>query len=240
MGNDPGSDERFTFDISLEEPAGNPGLATANEAKTRGEIVVARYILEMYEGNIEGKLVERKEQSNGTFEVTMTKGIEYICLFWADNGSADYNAASLKAVSQTTETEAGKIAYFASRSVNSKNFDGNVKLIHAVAEINFVETVGFDTTDNTLEITYPFASTQFNVWNGTVTRPDGSCTRRFTAIGEAKADNRIATDYLLAPAVKENIKEFKFSFNGSSEIPIATLPVQANFRTTLTGKYTQD
>lgn len=231
------SGQRFTFDITLEDPAEDAGPAAA---KTRGEIAVARYILEMYEGEIEGKLVERKEQSKGSFEVTIKKGEDYMCLFWADNGPEDYNAESLKAVSQSSETNAGRIAYFASRKVNDKNFDANVRLIHAVAEISFVETVGFASTDNILEVHYPFASTQFNVWEGSVTRSAGSCRRRFPAIGAIAADACIATDYLLAPVEKETLKVLKFSLNSSQEKEVAMIPVRANFRTKITGKYTQD
>lgn len=238
MGNDPASNEQFRFDISLEDPAEDP--TTVDRASTRAEAVVARYILEMYDGNIETQPIVRKEQPNGTFKVTMEKNKNYICLFWADNGSADYAAASLKAVSQTSASNAGKVAYFGSKTVNSNNFDGNVKLIHAVAEINFVETVGFTSIDNTLEVTYPFASTQFNVYDGTVSRIAGTSTHRFEAIGAVGANSRVATDYLLAPVVKENITPLKFKFNAFDETQIAALPVQANFRTEISGKYMQD
>lgn len=223
----PTTNSTFTFSTILGE---------AEEiAKSRTNDVV-RYILEIYQEDLNGTLV-RQENTTGIFDVTLEKDLDYICLFWADGGAADYNTESLKAISQTTETAIGKIAYYAAKTVNSKNFDGNVTLTHAVAEMVFVETGGFVTINNTLAVTYPFASTSFNVADGTVSHSTGSTMRTFSNIGAVAAQGTVATDYILAPKEQAFISDLKFEFNTEGETTITRTPVQGNSRTILEGAF---
>lgn len=228
-------DGTFTFNLALEEPLDENGVQQT--AKARETVSVSRYILEIYKGDTNGAM-ERQENNTGTFNVIIDKGIDYVCLFWADGGAADYNATSLKAVSQITETATGKPAYYARKVVNSKNFDGNVSLTHAVAEMVFVETVGFAETGNTLVVTYPFASSTFNLSDGTVARTAGTAiVRTFGGIGAVAANGTVATDYILAPEALGIIDGLKFQFNTEDEKTIAQTPVQAKYRTRIKGEF---
>lgn len=228
-------DGTFTFNLTLEEPLDENGVQQT--AKARGAITVSRYIMEIYKEDINGTM-ERQENTTGTFNVLIDKGVDYVCLFWVDGGAAHYNAASLKAVSQITETATATAAYYAKKVVNSKTFDGNVSLTHAVTEMVFVETVGFAKTENTLVVTYPFASSTFNVSDGTVARTSGTAiVRTFGGIGAVAANGTVATDYILAPVALGTIDGLKFQFNAEDEKTIAQTPVQAKYKTRIKGEF---
>lgn len=227
----------FTFNLALEAPLDENGKPETVE--TRATATVARYILEMYEGDIKGTKVGY-ENKDGIFNVTLKNGVDYVCLFWADGGTSDYDATSLKAVKQTTETATGKVAYYAAKTVNSKTFDGTVKLKRAVAELAFVSAAAIATEDNELVVTYPFASSTFNVSDGIVVRGTGTAiVRTFSGIGAVAKDGTVATDYILAPAAKTPIVDLKLKFNTEEEKIITETPVQANFRTKLKGGFVQ-
>lgn len=220
--------DTYTFNLILEEPE--------ESTTSRARITAARYILEVYETDLNSTPV-RQQNSTGRFNVVLNSESTYVCLFWADGGETEYNAETLKAVSQTAETRAGTVAYYAVKSITSKDFDKSVRMGRAVAELNFVDKTGLLATDNTLAVSYPFTSNTFNVANGTVSYTAGEVVRTFTGIGDVAADTLMATDYLLAPAVKSTISKLKFNFNSLAQKTITQTPIQANFRTKITGEF---
>lgn len=225
-------DDSYTFNIGIEEPDYAP--------QTRARVTMGRYLMEMYEGSLSATPV-KMENTNGVFNVELKKGVDYVCLFWADGGAADYDATNLKAVKQTDETKTGTAAYCASVTVNSKTFDGAIKLRRAVAELSFIDKNGLNEASNALKITYPYASTTLNVGNGTVTYAAGTAVRTITGITPpAQATDAFTTDFVLAPKEAEKLMGLKFQLNTEAEITIAETAVQANFRTKITGEYWKD
>ncbi len=231
-------DGTFTFNLVLDVPDDEKADGAAAKAATRATVTMARYLLEMYEVDVTATPI-RMTSIDGTFNVSMKKGVDYVCLFWADGGEADYTATDLKAVTQTTPTDVGKPAYYATVTTNTNNFNGSVTLKRAVAEVRYVEAEGFTTTDNTLTVKYPIGGASFNVADGTVANfgTGAEVVRSFTNITATAADATLATDYLLAPAEQKFMSGIKFQFNTEPEKTIAMAPLQANFKTNLKGAY---
>lgn len=226
-------DGSYTFNIGIEEP----DYVVGSAPKTRAEVKMTRYLLEMYEGNLSATPV-KMESTDGVFKVELKKGVDYVCLFWADGGAAAYDATSLKAVKQTDETKTGTAAYCAGVTVNSKTFNGAVTLKRAVAELSFIDKNGLTDASNTLKITYPYASATLNVSDGTVTYAAGTAVRTITSITPpAQATDAFTTDFILAPKEAGKLAELKFQLNTEEEKTIAETAVQANFRTKITGEY---
>lgn len=228
----------FTFNLSLDFPEDDTRGEGGAEGLTRASVKMARYLLEMYEGDLTATPV-KMNNATGTFDVTMKKGVDYICLFWADGGDKEYTATDLKAVTQTTPANVGKPAYYGKVTVNTSNFNGTVTLKRAVAEVNFTETTGFTTTDNTLTVQYPITGAAFNVSDGTVSNfgTGADITRTFTGIAATAKDGLLATDYLLAPATQTAMNGIKIKFNQYDEKTLTATPLRANFKTNINGKY---
>lgn len=231
-------DGTFTFNLALDVPDEEKADGAAAKVTTKATVTMARYLLEMYEGNLDATPV-KMSNNTGIFNVKMKEDVDYICLFWADGGEADYTATDLKAVTQTTPTDLGKPAYYAKVTVNTTDFDGSVKLTRAVAEVQYIETDGFLEGNNALTVTYPITGTAFNVADGTVANfgTGTEITRTFSAIAAKNANDTIATDYLLAPATQTAMSNIKFQFNTEPEKTLLTTPLQANFKTNVKGKY---
>lgn len=219
-----------TFSVAVSEPDYAP--------QTRGPVTMSRYLLEMYEGNLSATPV-KQENTGGTFSVTMKKGVNYICLFWADGGAEDYDAASLQAVKQATATNPGTAAYYARVTVNSNNFDGNITLRRAVAELSFINKSELTGADNTLTVTYPYASAVMNLGTGTVDYRTGSpVVHTLTGITPpASSANPFAADFILAPAEAGKLTGLKLQLNSGEEKTIPEAAVQANYQTRITGEY---
>ena len=219
-----------TFSVAVSEPDYAP--------QTRAAVTMSRYLLEMYEGNLSATPV-KQENTSGVFSVVMKKGVDYICLFWADGGAADYDAASLQAVKQASATNPGTAAYYARVTVNSNNFDGNITLRRAVAELSFIDKFGLTDADNTLTVTYPYACAVMNLGTGTVDYNTGSpVVHTLTGITPpASPADPFAADFILAPAEAGKLTELKLQLNSGEEKTIAEAVVQANYQTQITGEY---
>lgn len=219
-----------TFNVAISEPDYAP--------QTRATVTMSRYLLEMYEGSLSATPV-RQENSSGTFDVSLKKGVNYICLFWADGGATHYNAANLQAVEQATATHPGTAAYCARVTVNSNNFDGNITLRRAVAELAFINKTELTGADNTLKITYPYASAVMNLGTGTVDYSTGSpVVHTLTGITPPTSSaEAFASDFILAPAEEGSLRELKLRLNNEEEKTIGKVVVQANYKTKITGEY---
>lgn len=219
-----------TFSVAISEPDYAP--------QTRATVSMSRYLLEMYEGTLSAKPV-KMENTNGTFDVSLKKGVDYICLFWADDGADAYNASNLQAVEQTDRNKPGTAAYCARVTVNSNNFDGNITLRRAVAELSFIDIKGLTGTDNTLKITYPYASAVMNLGNGTVSYWIGRWVEHtLTGITPPLSPtDAFAADFILAPAEAGKLTGLKLQLNNEEEKTIGEAVIQANYRTKITGEY---
>lgn len=219
-----------TFSVAISEPDYAP--------QTRATVTMSRYLLEIYEGSLSATPV-RQENSSGTFSVVMKKGVDYICLFWADEGADAYDASNLQAVEQATATHPGTTAYCARVTVNSNNFDGNITLRRAVAELSFIDKNGLTGADNTLTVTYPYASAVINLGTGKVTYNTGSSVvHTLTGItSPTSSAEAFASDFILAPAEERSLRELKLQLNNEEEKTIPEVVVQANYKTKITGEY---
>lgn len=221
--------EDFTFNLAVEEPDYAP--------PTRVVMKAERYLLEMYEANLTATPV-KMTSTDGQFNVTLKKGVDYVCLFWADGGATGYNATNLKAVTLEDRTISGPVAYCANVTVNSKTFNGSITLKCAVAELSFIDTDGLTNDGNTLKITYPYASVALNVADGTVTYTLGSTEETLYDIPQVEANKPFAAVCVLAPTVPQKLTGLKFQLNtGGVEKIIDETPVRANYRTILKGQF---
>lgn len=221
-------DGSYTFNLGIEESDYAP--------KTRAAVTIGRYMLEMYEGDLTATPT-KQSNTTGVFTVEMKKNTDYVCLFWADNGT-DYTVTNLKAVRQTTETALGTAAYFAKETVNSKTFNGAVTLKRAVAELSFIDKNGLTEATNSLKIIYPYASATFNLADGTVTHATGSTVRTIANIAPpTDKSTAFATDFVLAPTASGVMQGLKLQLNTEAEKTIAEITIQANYRTKITGEY---
>ena len=219
-----------TFNVAISEPDDAP--------QTKAAATMNRYLLEMYEGDLSAEPV-KMESTSGTFNVTMKKEVDYVCLFWADNGENAYDASSLKAVKQTDNTQPGMAAYWARVTVNSTS-DGHITLRRAVAKLSFIDKKGLTGTDNTLTITYPYADAVMNLGDGTVeyNTTGTPVVHTLTHLEQPTSSAQpFATDYILAPADAGKLTGLKFKLNDEEEKTIPEAVVQANYKTKITGEY---
>lgn len=205
---------------------------------------LSRYIIEAYENRDLTATPLRVEGSTGTLTLTLKQNIQYTFLFWADYGTPSasyYDAADLKAVTvhPASLTKAGERAYCAVKSFNSHNFEENreIKLGNAVAEVNFVETVGIPISDNTLKATYP-SSMQFNVADGKATEVvTQAITHTFSGISSQEKGHIIASDYVLAAQGEKNLADITIQMNAEEPKQINNIPFQSNYKTNIKGEY---
>lgn len=219
-----------TFSVAISEPDYAP--------QTRAAVKMNRYMLEMYEGDLNGDIVFM-ESTDGTFKVTMKKGVDYLCLFWADEGADAYDASSLQRVCQKDDTKPGTAAYWARVTVNSNNFNGNITLKRAVAELSFIDKKGLTEANNTLKITYPYAKALLDLSDGTVGYAIGApVVHTLTGITQPQsADEAFASDFILAPAEAGKLTGLKLQLNNEEEKTIGEAVFQANYKTKIIGEY---
>lgn len=124
-------------------------------------------------------------------------------------------------------------------TVNSNNFDGNITLRRAVAELSFINTKELTEADNTLTVTYPYASAMMNLGTGMVVYHTGSpVVHTLTGITPpASPANPFAADFILAPAEAGKLTGLKLQLNSGEEKTIPEAAVQANYQTRITGEY---
>lgn len=210
---------------------------------------LTRYIVEAYEGSTATDApVAREESASTSLTLTLKKNTDYTFLFWADRGTAKteatpssgyWNTDDLKAVTVTTgkESEVGEAAYCLATTFNSKDFEAkkNVTLKNATAQVNFVETGGLITENNTLAVRY--AGATLNVGTGKTTEATGDMTHTFTGIEKAAKDAILATDYLLAPLGEKRVVNLQITFNKETPKTVSNVPFQQSYKTNIKGEY---
>lgn len=205
---------------------------------------LTRYIIEAYEDTDLTATPQRVEGITGNLTLTLKRSTEYTFLFWADGGTTSasyYDASDLRAVRvrPTNLTQPGQRAYCFATSFNSNDFERNreVKLRNAVAEVNFIETKGLATPDNTLKAIYP-TNLKFNVADGKATEvAKEAVTHTFTNIDGQTKGSIIATDYVFASQSEKTLTNIKVQVNAEPQKKINNVPMRCNFKTNIRGEY---
>lgn len=244
-----------------EDSAGltNPGngkatfhVAVDNGVQTRAEPAKSptRYIMEVYEvatpdAAVSGTPQQRYEAATGSFEVVLKEGTHYACLFWADYGAPDgntsgYDASDLKAVSANGQPAnmafGGAVRFTYDSQETTKSYLSPV-LTHSVAQVNFKQTEDFTAADNTLTVVFP-KKFSLNL-DGNAVREviSPSVTYTFTGIAKESKNATIGTSYIIAADAGQTVMDIKTTFNGEVEKTITNVPFQRNYKTNITGAY---
>ena len=237
-GSSPGNSSMESFRLELP-------VATTRAA---GDIYTpTRYIMEVYPDKAAtGIPLMHMEQDNGTFNVSLTYGSTYTCLFWADNGTPDnvvndeYETADLKAVKVKTDFCPANPAY-GGRTQITAGVSGtdayNVLLAHAVAKVDYIQTKPLTSASNTLTVVFP-TTFQLNVgdWNP-VEIASTSTTHVFTNIDKAQTETAIATSYVIAPSATASTQNLTITLNSETAKQISNVPLQRNYKTNLKGAF---
>lgn len=246
----PDSQTKATFSVAV-----NDGI------QTRSVDNPTRYVMEVYEIANENDPAandpqQRIEQASGTFNISLKDGQKYVCLFWADYGTAetadtqsngDYEVANLKVAKVKANTVPAKPAYCGSKrftyTTGAENPEyTNVGLTHAVAKVDYFQTENFTRADNKLEVTFPktFAinvddNAVTEIQNATVSVP---VTHSFTGIAQMVENQTIGTTYLIAASQTKTVMDITLKLNTDERIIEMTgVPFQHNYQTNIKGAY---
>ncbi len=204
--------------------------------QTRATADGLRYVMAIYDETGTNKVVAETVFDQSTFSVRLDQG-KYTCLFWADYGSANYNATNLKSVvlqDAATEVE----AFYAKQGITVT--DGgtiNVTLSRAVAKVALNETDRL--VAGSITVTYNGfkdfnVSTGNGINSGTLTK-----TISFANVIEGTVANptKVGEFLLLANSGENYLSDFKVKYNSEAEKTITNVPVQANYVTNINGKF---
>ena len=214
-------------------------LSADGEEATRSSAAVTRYVMAIYDESGENKVVSEKEFDSNTFSVRLDAG-KYTCLFWADHGSANYDAADLTAITAKANSadDANAEAFYAKQVITVT--DGSVvdiTLRRAVAQVILRETSELFT--GTLTVSYT-AYQNFNVGTG-VASNEASVTHTFSVAsnitGSVSSPAEVCSLFLLANSDENLLGDFKVKYEDDDEITISNVPIQANCKTNLNGKF---
>lgn len=228
-------------------------VAVDNGVQTRASAPTApptRYIMEVYEvatadAAVSGTPQQRYEAATGSFEVVLKEGTHYACLFWADYGAlgentSGYDASDLKAVSANGQPAdmafGGAVRFTYDSQATTKSYLSPV-LTHSVAQVNFKQTENFTAANNTLEVEFP-KTFSLNL-DGNVVREviSPSVTYTFTGIAKESKNATIGTSYIIAADAGQTVMDIKTTFNGEVEKTITNVPFRRNYKTNITGAY---
>lgn len=226
LGNNPAEEKAVTFSLQTQQPL------------TRAVGEGLRYVVAIYDEA--GTTEVKREQTfdANSFSIMLASG-KYTCLFWADYGEANYNAADLTSVTdlKNTSADANTEAFFAKQSITVSDGSAiNVELKRAVAQVILKENNVLEA--GTVKVTFD-RPLKFNVNGGTTS---GVSADTKSIIVSGKLDG-IATAvefgdfYVLAPTEEAQLKNFKIQYEEETERVIANVPIQANYKTNITGKY---
>lgn len=210
-------------------------LTADNGVQTRATGTL-RYVMAIYDKTSGTNVIGAIESGSGSFAVRLDPG-EYTCLFWADYGSANYNTTDLKNVAlQDAATEVE--AFYAKKDITVTNAGTvNVTLSRAVAKVVLQETDWLYT--GSITVSYKgFKGFDVSAGNGI---NEATLTQSFsitsTITGSAASPTEVGNFLLLADPTERNLSNFKVQYNSEAEFIISNVPVQANYVTNITGKF---
>lgn len=214
-------------------------LATDEKPQTRATTDGLRYVVAVYDEAGTEEVKQETTFDNNSFTIMLLPGT-YKCLFWADYGSTNYDAADLKSVKdlKSTEADANAEAFYASQLVKVSNDNQvSVTLNRAVAKVVLRETDVLETGNVSVTYNRPLS---FNVAEGTATGSESDTKILSIANqiqGTTDSPEEIGSFYVLASANEANLDNFITKYNEEEEKTISNVPVQANYQTYITGKY---
>lgn len=226
LGNNPAEEKAVTFSLQTQQPL----------TRTAGDGL--RYVVAIYDeaGTTEVKGEQTFNASN--FSIMLAPG-NYTCLFWADYGEANYNAVNLTSVTdlKNTSADANAEAFFAKQSITVSDGSAiNVELKRAVAQVILKENDVLEA--GTVKVTFD-RPLKFNV-NGGTTSEVSADTKSIIVSGKQDGTTtavELGHFYVLAPTEEAQLKNFKIQYEEETERVIANVPIQANYKTNITGKY---
>ncbi|MGM9833159.1 MAG: hypothetical protein ACI31A_05670 [Candidatus Limisoma sp.] len=202
-----------------------------------------RYVMAIYDESETNVVLAETEFTTSSFAVRLDPG-KYTCLFWADYGSENYDAANLKSVA-LKDAATNLDAYFAKQNITIE--DGatiDVTLHRAVAKMVLKETDMLQ--PGSLKVTYAGCK-GFNVSDGVgVNLQTFSQTISIENVIEATTDTpaEVGSFLMLANADERVVQDFKVQYQTATktepEKTITNVPVQANYVTNINGKYSRN
>ena len=220
--------EKVTFTLSAD------GLE-----QTRATVGGLRYVMAIYDETGENEIVPETVYDQSTFSIRLDPG-KYTCLFWADYGSANYDASDLNAITakDNTAANASAEAFYARQGITvTSGAEVNITLHRAVAQIILRETATIDAGSLTVSYT---GYQNFNVSTG-IASNEASVTRTITIASAIKGSvaepAKVCSLFLLASSEENRLGEFKVKYNDEEEKTISNIPIQANCKTNLNGKF---
>ena len=210
-------------------------LSTGSQAQTRATGTL-RYVMAVYDASGTNKVVAEQEFGSSTFAVRLAPGT-YTCLFWADYGSTNYNATNLMSVAlQDAATNAE--AFYARQVITVSGGSAvNVTLRRAVAQVILRETANLEVGTLTISCT---GYRNFNVGTG-VASNEASITKTVTIAsainGSATSPAEVCSIFLLANSDESLLSSFKVQYENEAAKTISNIPIQANCKTNVNGKY---
>lgn len=206
-----------------------------------------RYVMEIFQGTTaSGIPLQRKEQASCTFNVSLTYGNTYTCLFWADNGTPDnvandeYEAADLKAVKIKADASPSNPAYGGMIQVEagvSTPEAYSVTLKHAVAKVEYIQTKPLTAGNNTLKVVFP-KTFRLNVADFSTTEIESTATTHtFENINKVETETTIATGYIIAPSDAADVQNLTVALNSEPAKTISNVPLQRNYKTSIKGAF---
>ena len=127
--------EKVTFTLSAD------GLE-----QTRATAGGLRYVMAIYDETGENEIVPETVYDQNTFSIRLDPG-KYTCLFWADYGSANYDAYDLNTITakENTAANASAEAFYARQGITvTSGAEVNITLHRAVAQIILRDTATID------------------------------------------------------------------------------------------------
>lgn len=207
---------------------------TTDQAQSRADGL--RYVMAIYDENGENAVIAETVYESSTFSVRLEPG-KYTCLFWADYGEANYDAKNLKNIAlQANPTNAE--AFFAKKVINvTDNGEESITLHRAVAQVTLKETDYLDPGTMTVAFTefQGFDVNSEKAVNETNVTKTINIAEAVQATPSAPVE--LASYLMLANPAERDLRDFTVQYASEPEKTITNVPVQANYKTYIIGKY---
>lgn len=229
-----GTAKQVTFSLSTPDSQSDAvkHKARANAAATSD----LRYVLAIYDELGTTEVVPETEFSTGSFAVRLDPG-KYTCLFWADHGDENYDAADLKSVALKSEASEPE-AFYAKQGITVT--DGNevsVTLNRAVAKVVLKETDQLK--PGSIKVTF----NEYQGFNVDTESTTGAATASktlpiaTTINGSIASPAEVGSFLTLANKADRDLVDLKLQYNAEAEKTITNVPIQANYVTNICGKF---
>ncbi|MGM9833955.1 MAG: hypothetical protein ACI31A_09765, partial [Candidatus Limisoma sp.] len=195
-----------------------------------------RIVMAIYDETETNVVVAETEYTSSTFSVRLDPG-KYVCLFWADRGSDNYDATNLNEV-KLSDSATNAEAFHAKQGITVT--DGttvNVTLHRAVAQVVLRETATLLKGDLTIGYT---GYQHFNVSTG-IASDEAAISKTIsipaTITGSVESPADVCSIFLLANSEENELTDFSVKYEDDEAKTISNVPIQANRKTNLNGEF---